>query len=132
MSGYSYSCGQCRNATVTVSNKSGLPGHIRSRSCLCYSLLSVSRGLSMLAVVNMYFVPLNRLFPTCAAWYSLVTRLSLRVNEKSFLYCKVRNAGRGLGTRVTFFLPKNNFHICALYRENEQTKSLRGEKVETK
>ena len=31
-----------------------------------------------------------------------------------------------------FFFPKNNFHICALYRENEQTKSLRGEKVETK
>ena len=64
MSGYSYlTCRQCHNATVAVANNSGLPSHARTRNCLCYSLLSVSRNLSTLAVVSMYcfcfFKPLN-------------------------------------------------------------------------
>ena len=84
MSGYSYSiCRQCRNATVAVANNSSLLSHARTRNCLCYSLLSVSRYLSTLAVVSMYnFSSLNQLFP----------RLSLCASEKSFPYCNRRNA----------------------------------------
>ena len=56
MARYSYStCRQCHNATVSVANNSGLPSYADTRKCLCYSLLSVSRSLSTLAIVSLYY-----------------------------------------------------------------------------
>ena len=56
MSGHSYSnCRQCRNATVTVANNSGLLSHARSLSVLL-TAFGVSRSLSTLAVVSMYYI----------------------------------------------------------------------------
>ena len=56
MSGYSYStCRECRNATVAVANDFGLPSHARTRHCLCYSLLLVSRACLHLQLLTCYF-----------------------------------------------------------------------------
>ena len=48
MSGYS-------SSTVAIANNSGLLSHACTRNCLCYLLLLVSRSLSTLAVVSMYY-----------------------------------------------------------------------------
>ena len=88
---------QCRNATVAVANSSGLLCHARSRNCLCYSLLLVSRSLFTLAVVNMYYFHFfeQTVSYVCILVYPCSQALP-RINEKSFLYCKRQNAGRGL------------------------------------
>ena len=107
MSGYSYStCRQCRNATVTVANNSGLPGHAHNRNCLGYSLLSVSRSLPTLAVVSIYYFCFleQTVSYMCSLVYSLVSRLSPRANKKPFLYCKRQNAERGLEMRPAWYI----------------------------
>ena len=96
--------------TIAVANKSGLPGHARSRSCLCYLLLSVSRSLSTLAVVSMqYFRFFEQTVSYACSQLGIASFPGSPAGERKIF--RNRMLERGLGMRLAWSACQ-----CCIYR----------------